>query len=307
MSAGDKAHRGTIHVETCELISKAAHPCDQFILRFKSPKIASACTAGSFIHIQCAAALPMRRPMSVMRCSADEGWIEVLFKIAGTGCAALAAQPVGAELSVLGPIGNGFCVSAEHRHTLLLGGGVGIPPMIFLAETLLRLVRPPALVIMGSEVPFPFPPAKASLPLPGIDDGGANNNANNNMGAAMPLLEQWNIPSRLTSLREFDGCFRGFVTDLARIWLTALSEEVLTDVAIFACGPTAMLRAAADLAATLELPCQVSLEEFMACGVGGCAGCAVRTLEPEGPAMRRVCVDGPVFDARAVDWEALPA
>ena len=66
-----------------------------------------------------------------------------------------------------------------------------------------------------------------------------------------------------------------------------------------------MLRASAALAAEYDLPCQVSVEEYMACAVGGCAGCTVRMLEPDGPAMRRVCVDGPVFEASRVDWEAL--
>jgi dihydroorotate dehydrogenase electron transfer subunit len=73
-------------------------------------------------------------------------------------------------------------------------------------------------------------------------------------------------------------------------------------VEIFACGPEPMLLAAAQLARDYSLPCQVSLEEFMACAVGGCAGCTVRVNTPSGPAMKRVCVDGPVFDAAMVDW-----
>ena len=71
---------------------------------------------------------------------------------------------------------------------------------------------------------------------------------------------------------------------------------------IFACGPTPMLKAVAAQARRYELPCQVSLEEFMACAVGGCAGCVVEISTPQGPAMRRVCVDGPVFDAATIAW-----
>jgi dihydroorotate dehydrogenase electron transfer subunit len=116
----------------------------------------------------------------------------------------------------------------------------------------------------------------------------------------MPLLEDWNIPARLASLQGYDGCFNGYVTDLAREWLKSLSEDERAEVEIFSCGPTPMLKAVAALAVEFDLPCQVSLEEFMACAVGGCAGCAVEIITEDGPAMKRVCVDGPVFDAATV-------
>jgi dihydroorotate dehydrogenase electron transfer subunit len=82
--------------------------------------------------------------------------------------------------------------------------------------------------------------------------------------------------------------------------LKSLSSRELAEVEIFACGPTQMLQATAKLAQRYGVACQVSLEEFMACAVGGCAGCTVRVRTPEGPAMKRVCVDGPVFDAYSV-------
>ena len=90
------------------------------------------------------------------------------------------------------------------------------------------------------------------------------------------------------------------MTELARIVLAARNEEALRTTQIVACGPEAMLRAAAKLAASLGLPCQVALEEFMACGVGGCAGCTVLVRTPNGDAMKKVCVDGPVFDAATI-------
>jgi dihydroorotate dehydrogenase electron transfer subunit len=90
------------------------------------------------------------------------------------------------------------------------------------------------------------------------------------------------------------------VTELAAEWLACLSEAQLQEVEIFSCGPTPMLRASAELARRFKVPCQVSLEEFMACAVGGCAGCTVEVRTPQGPAMKRVCVDGPVFDAYSV-------
>ena len=86
----------------------------------------------------------------------------------------------------------------------------------------------------------------------------------------------------------------------APAWLDGLSADRLAAVEVFACGPHPMLEAAARLARDYRLPCQVSLEEFMACAVGGCAGCTVQVRTPAGPAMKRVCVDGPVFDAHSV-------
>ena len=92
----------------------------------------------------------------------------------------------------------------------------------------------------------------------------------------------------------------GYVTDLAAAWLSSLDAKTLAEVEMFACGPTPMLQATARVARRFGVPCQVSLEEFMACAVGGCAGCAVPVVTDAGLAMKRVCVDGPVFDANAV-------
>ena len=94
--------------------------------------------------------------------------------------------------------------------------------------------------------------------------------------ACMPLLEEWGVPSRLASGADLPGCFPGFVTELAEVWLASLTQAELGEVEIFACGPTPMLKASAALARRFGVPCQVSLEEFMACAVGGCAGCSGR-------------------------------
>ena len=79
-----------------------------------------------------------------------------------------------------------------------------------------------------------------------------------------------------------------------------MTDRERGETQVFACGPTPMLKAVAKLAREFDLPCQVALEEYMACGIGGCAGCTVLLQTPDGPAMKRVCVDGPVFDARQV-------
>jgi dihydroorotate dehydrogenase electron transfer subunit len=290
--AGEKPHRGTIFLEDAEVLDVEAWPGEQYIMRLVAPQTAARARAGSFAHVACDPSLPMRRPLSIMRADPGSGVIEFLFKIVGEGLALLAKRRPGDLVSVLGPIGVPFTPSPGRRRPLLIGGGVGIPPMVFLAEALAERGGAP-LVLMGSEIPFPFTPAASRLPVPGLPAG---------VTAAMPLMENLAVPSRLASGAGFEGCYRGFVTELAREWLRALGEDGRREVEIFACGPTPMLKAAAMLAQDFGLPCQVSLEEFMACAVGGCAGCAVRINTPQGPAMKRVCVDGPVFDAAAVDW-----
>ncbi len=292
--ATTKAHqnRATIFVEDGEVIDVSTFPGEQYIYRLAAPQCAKHALPGSFVHIQCASELPMRRPLSIMRANPEEGWIELLFKVVGEGLRLFATRKPGDRLSLIGPIGHPFEPQSDRPNTLLIGGGVGIPPMIFLAEHLRndhKEWRP--LVLMGSEIPFPFELQKSAIESEWLPK---------ETNSSMPLLEQWNIPSRLASLSEFAGCHRGFVTDLGEKYLASLSLDRLTKTEIFTCGPTAMLKAVARLARNYDLPCQVSLEEFMACAVGGCAGCTVLVETPDGPAMKRVCVDGPVFDAAAV-------
>jgi dihydroorotate dehydrogenase electron transfer subunit len=174
---------------------------------------------------------------------------------------------------------------------LALGGGVGIPPMIFLADELRERREHELLVLMGSEVPFPFELVPSSLEVAGMAAEATH---------AVALLERWGVPSRLASNAGLPGCHRGHVTDLARAWLQALSSTARAEVQLFGCGPTPMLAAVAKLAREFDVPCQIALEEFMACGIGGCAGCNVLVHTPTGPAMKRVCVDGPVFDSREI-------
>jgi len=291
MSARD--HRGTIFVEDAVLLSQQEFPGQQFVIRLQAPRCAAAATPGSFAHLTCDPLLPMRRPLSIMRVDPAAGWVEILYKIVGPGLEALSKRPVGAAISVMGPIGQGFKPSPARPRTLLVGGGVGIPPMVFLAESLKgrRDADWKPLVLMGSEIPFPFRARPSTLLVPGVPVG---------VIACMPLLDDWGVPSRLATLAGFPGCFDGYVTDLAAAWLSSLDARTLSEVEMFACGPTPMLQATARVARRFGVPCQVSLEEFMACAVGGCAGCAVPVVTESGLAMKRVCVDGPVFDANAV-------
>jgi dihydroorotate dehydrogenase electron transfer subunit len=291
------AHRGSIYLEDGQVIAQEIWPGEQFVVRISAPRTAQRALPGSFVHLTCDPDVPMRRPLSIQRVHASEGWIEILYKVVGPGLRALSRRRVGDAISVLGPIGQPFRPDPARPRALLVGGGVGIPPMVFLAEwmsaqaskEMLGSWKP--LVLMGSEIPFPFKARPSTILVPGIPAGCI---------AAMPLLDGWGVPSRLASKAGFPGCYDGFVTQLADEWLSTLDSVAKAQVEVFSCGPTPMLEAMAKVAVKHGVRCQVSLEEFMACAVGGCAGCTVQVATPEGPAMKRVCVDGPVFDSRAV-------
>jgi dihydroorotate dehydrogenase electron transfer subunit len=289
----DRSQRDTIFVEDARILAHESFAGQQYVMRLEAPQCAARAEAGSFAHVAVDPSIPMRRPLSIMRVDRTAGWIEILYKIHGHGLQNLAARRLGETVNLMGPIGKGFVPHADKPRALLIGGGVGIPPMVFLAEVLRERAgegfKP--FAILGSELPFPFRARPSTIMVAGMPDG---------VIACMPLLEEWGVPSRLTTKAGFAGCHDGYVTDLARLWLSQLDGNARSEVEIFACGPTPMLRAVAQLAAEMRVACQVSLEEYMACAVGGCAGCVVEVATPSGPAMKRVCVDGPVFDAYTV-------
>ncbi len=287
-----KENRNTIFVDEGEVIRLDAYPEEQYIMRIAAPKVAAHAQPGSFVHIRCNEEIPMRRPVSLMRASAIEGWIEIYFKVVGAGLRALSLATPGTAVNMLGPIGNGFSPKPEFTTHMMIGGGVGIPPMLFLAEHLQATegFRDSAVVFMGSEAPFPFELTASNIPLAGMPEDATS---------CVPDMETLGIPSRLASLQDYSGVHKGFVTDLARTWLKANPEKQAT-TAIYACGPEPMLEAVAKLVTDFNMDAQLCLEEYMACAVGGCAGCAVAVHTPEGTAMKRVCVDGPVFAASEI-------
>jgi len=286
--------RGSILVEQAKILNQDEFPGQQFVMTVNAPKIVQRARAGQFVHIRCGFELPMRRPLSIMRVEEHSGNLDLLYKVVGTGTRILASRHKNEHLDIMGPIGVPFRLDVKRPRPLLIGGGVGIPPMIFLADSIRRSdndYRP--LAIFGSELPYPFKLVQSKFVLPAFAQSSQH-------ASGLKILEDWGVPSRLTSLKNMSGCFKGYVTDLARLWLAAQSEAHLKETAVYACGPEPMLKAVAKLAAEFDLPCQISLEEYMACAVGGCAGCVVKVNTDKGPAMKRVCVDGPVFDAYSV-------
>ncbi len=205
------------------------------------------------------------RPISI--CQIDEGRsaLRLVYRIAGRGTREFSALKSGDEIRVLGPLGNGFPVDDyADRRVLLIGGGIGVPPMLSCADAL----REPVFAVgyRSRELAYLLPEITA-------------------------------YPEVLIATEDGSLGTRGNVLDAIR------ASGPKAD-AVFACGPAPMLRAVKAWAEEAEIPCFISLEERMACGVGACLGCVTKTTGVDGHSHvknARICKDGPVFAAEEVD------
>ena len=286
------AHRGSIFLEDGQIISQETWPGEQFVLRISAPKCAARALPGSFVHLP---AIPTCRCAGRCRFSASmPARAGSRFSTRSWARAARAEpSPHGDALSVLGPIGQPFRPDPKRPRALLVGGGVGIPPMVFLAEWMLEQAGKPwkPLVLMGSEIPFPFKARPSTILVPGIPPAPSQRCRCSTAGAC-PAGWRPGPDSRM--LRRLRDPARGRVVRQPR------SPRQKRRWKYSPAAPPPCSKPWQRSPPKHGVPCQVSLEEFMACAVGGCAGCTVKVNTPDGPAMKRVCVDGPVFDSRAV-------
>jgi dihydroorotate dehydrogenase electron transfer subunit len=207
----------------------------------------------------------------------DDHRFSVLLKVFGRGTALMQNMPVGAPMTVTGPLGNGFPAPTPGRTQLLVAGGVGLPPLHFYARRYARRhARHPE-----QQPPEMFYGGRTTADLVLTED-----------------LERWGIP---TVLATEDGSRgeHGRVTAplLARIERAAERAE---PIELLACGPTPMLRALRELGLAHGIPTYLCLEEMMACGFGVCLGCAVPVYGDK--PYKYCCTDGPVFEAAQVRW-----
>jgi dihydroorotate dehydrogenase electron transfer subunit len=242
-------------------------------LAFRSPEIAKKALAGQFLNIKVSNDLEplLRRPFGIHRISNQKpetsNQIEILYEVVGKGTEILSRKKSGEYLGVIGPLGNGFSLLST-RYSLLVGGGMGVAPLVFLAERLAEIQNPKSkiqtLVLIGAKTENQILCEKEFQDL-GCD----------------------------VKIATDDGSrgFKGYVSDLLKNTLPATNSQLRTK--IYACGPKPMLKEIAVTSKKFKIPAQVSLEEHMACGIGACFGCAVMTKG----GYKRVCKDGPVFEA----------
>ena len=282
-------NKDIIFEEKAEIVDQVKFEADQFVTIVKAEKSSQTAKPGQFAFVECGGDTLLRRPLSYLRSSKEDGTVEFMYKTVGHGLESLSQLKKGDEIKIMGPIGNGFAIPSGKKSAILIGGGVGIPPVLFMGEEIKKINGGIDLVaFFGSEIPFPFETCDSDLVMPGLDLS---------VNKTIDDMEKLGIPCRLSSQAGYEGCHSGYVTELAKSFIETLSDGEKTETIIYACGPESMLKAVAKLAKDDQLDCVLSLEEYMACAIGGCAGCTVRVLEDGHERMKRVCVDGPVFDA----------
>lgn len=237
---------------------------DIFRIKFRAPQLAKEGKPGQFIEVLCAGqgAPFLRRPFGIHSVNVEKGEASFLLKRIGRGTEILSFLKPGDALDIVGPLGNGFDIKKGKMH-LIAGGGIGIAPLLFLAQELKK---------QGEKMQI-FLAARTADEVPCIED--------------FKKCGEVSLATDDGTLGE--KCF--IDTPIARA-LKAAKNPV-----IYACGPHAMLRAVACMGA----PAQVSLEEKMACGIGVCQGCAVEVKNKDSK-YKMVCKYGPVFNAEDIVW-----
>jgi len=249
---------------------------NQYELILHAPPIAQTAQPGQYVLVRPMETLaPLwRRPYSILRANPDKGVISIFYSVQSQFTELLSLKPLGSQMSVLGPLGHGFQREQGVQRHILVAGGFGAPPLSFFASRLVSALSPDEQILILAG-------ARRRDLLVGLDEFRA-------LGAEVRIATE-------------DGSqgYAGRVTDLLS---EALCEPLPS--AVYACGPNRMLQMVCEICLVGRVPCQVSVETPMPCGVGACLGCAVKVRAPNGAIWyKRACTDGPVFRAEEVDWE----
>ena len=246
-------------------------------IRLSAPPSFVTAKPGQFIMVQVSDSISplLRRPFGVFNTGTDEQpWFEMLYKVVGKGTALLASHHAGEIIDVLGPLGTGFDQGSDDEEKLIVGGGIGLAPLYPLCKELTQKKSPVRLFVGGRTQ------------------------------ADILCLEDFKALGVDCHVATEDGSLgtKGFVTKALEQHLDQLSGKA----ALYVCGPHGMLAAVARIADARQLPCQVSLENYMACGVGACLGCVTpgKNHSPTTPDYRCVCAEGPVFASNELQWRS---
>ncbi len=251
----------------------------------------------------------LRRPFSIAARRENGGAVEIdiIHRVVGRGTHWMETLERGQEVSVIGPLGKGFRIPEQLELALLVGGGVGIPPMIYLAEAVHRAGKR-AVAFVGAQrkdlVPLTISPCSPAA----SGEGEPVLNATEFADYGFPTVVSTDDGSMGTK-GFVTGALRKFIEKLKSNSEFRIQNSELAGVVVYCCGPTPMMKATAKVCAELGVVCQVSLEQPMACGMGTCQSCVVkwRGLDAERLAegewkYKLTCTDGPVFDSRELAW-----
>jgi dihydroorotate dehydrogenase electron transfer subunit len=248
---------------------------DYYSLTFVAPEIAERSDPGQFVSIGVGAGAVLRRPFSIYDVSQHGPWagtVEIVFEVLGKGTEWLATRTKHDVVDVVGPLGRPFPLPQQPVNCLLVGGGYGTAPLLYLAQQLTQQGLRVDMILGAKTQDRIFNPIDAK---------------------------------RLAASAQFtteDGSFgeEGVVTDL----MPRVMESAGTGV-VYACGPMPMLAAVSAVAKERGVPVQVAVEEAMACGTGVCFTCVVPLLRRGGVQNQRACIEGPVFNGARVAWDLI--
>lgn len=246
------------------ILDKQKIAADTYSYIISCPEAAAAAKAGQFVHIR-AEGYTLRRPISICEIDRSKGTIRIVFEVRGGGTDKMSQLSVGDDIDMIAPLGNGFTIKEipENKNVIVVGGGIGVPPMCGVTSC--------------------YKNVKAIIGFRSKDK--------------VILEEDLKRLGADVTVCTDDGSYgyNGVVTN-------PLEEELKKGIAamIYACGPTPMLKAVVNSAKKYNIPCEVSLEQRMACGVGACVGCACNINRNGENLVLRVCKDGPVFNGEEV-------
>ncbi len=245
------------------ILSKKTLAKEIYDLTILCPNVAEVAVAGQFVNVKVDGFM-LRRPISICSIDKNKGTLRIIFEVRGEGTKVMSQLAEGAMIDIVAPLGGRGFEMDGHETAVIIGGGIGNPPMLAVAENF----GANATVISGYR------------------------NA-----SAVILQEDFAATGAETILCTDDGSAgrKGFVTDALKEVLASKKPDV-----IYACGPNVMLRRIIEIAKENGIKCQVSLEERMGCGVGACLVCACRTIRDGNEYYAHVCKDGPVFNAEEV-------
>lgn len=240
-----------------------------FILQLESSEIAKKSSPGQFLHIKCShnSNSLLRRPFSIHKVIPEKSIIEILYRVVGKGTYSLSQRKKGEKINCLGPLGNGFKLKNTNT-AIVVAGGIGIAPLFFLVE---KLAKSKIIAFTGAKT----------------KDEILCTDKLKKLGAEVDIATE-------------DGSlgYKGMVGNLLNEKLSTINYQLST---IYGCGPKGMLKEVALLSEKYKISCQVSFEQFMGCGIGICNACVVKTKQ----GYKKVCKDGPVFNAEDIDWEKI--
>lgn len=270
-----------------EVVSQQEEAPGIYRLKLLAAEIAREAKPGQFLNIACSSQLQndplLRRPLTIFKAHPENGLLEVIYKVKGHGTTNLANLRAGERLDVLGPLGKGFTINPAAKKVILVSGGMGVASLMTLASSILQ----------NPEMKKPSPYVYALI--------GAHTQEE------IVCLEDFADLGDRIKVRPW-LTRTGFKDALKRLESDLASDEVnLGECIAYACGPRSLLQRFAEWAREREMPCQVSLEAHMACGVGACQSCICKTKEtsnrsPKPYSYKLVCKDGPVFWAEEIDW-----